>query len=248
MPFTFSHPAIVLPLSRLPINRISSTGLVIGSMAPDFEYFINMRMQREHGHSWGGLFYYDLPVTIISAFLFHLLVRDKLINSLPELLRIRFSKYTGNNWLAWVKKYWYVLIYSSLIGIFSHIFWDAFTHEHGYFVRRIPFLQQQSRIFMADIPNYHLNQIFSSLFGGFFISLVILLPLNKKLNFHILWPKLSYWTIVIIIQVAIIFVRGIESFGDFVATSISGFFIGMMLAPTLIHFISKKIWKTENSQ
>ncbi|WP_262496247.1 DUF4184 family protein [Flavobacterium piscis] len=39
MPFTFSHPAIILPLKYLPKNWISLTGLIIGSLTPDFEYF-----------------------------------------------------------------------------------------------------------------------------------------------------------------------------------------------------------------
>ncbi|WP_220463965.1 DUF4184 family protein [Adhaeribacter radiodurans] len=39
MPFTFSHPAIVLPLTLLLRKWYSLTGLVIGSLTPDFEYF-----------------------------------------------------------------------------------------------------------------------------------------------------------------------------------------------------------------
>jgi hypothetical protein len=42
MPFTFAHPAIVLPLKHLPKRWYSLTGLIIGSMTPDFEYFIRM--------------------------------------------------------------------------------------------------------------------------------------------------------------------------------------------------------------
>ena len=45
MPFTFSHPAAVLPLRLLPRHWFSLTGLVIGSMVPDFEYFLrSMRL------------------------------------------------------------------------------------------------------------------------------------------------------------------------------------------------------------
>ncbi|WP_240482010.1 DUF4184 family protein [Flavobacterium psychrophilum] len=39
MPFTFSHPAIILPLRYLPRQWFSLTGLIIGSLTPDFEYF-----------------------------------------------------------------------------------------------------------------------------------------------------------------------------------------------------------------
>ena len=39
MPFTFSYPAIVLPLTYLPRRWFSLTGLIIGSLTPDFEDF-----------------------------------------------------------------------------------------------------------------------------------------------------------------------------------------------------------------
>lgn len=141
MPFTFCHPAIILPLTKISANRISATGLIIGSMSPDFEYFLKMRMEKIHGHTFEGLFYLDLPLTIVLAFVFHLFVRDALIMNLPELLKKRLLPFVGIDWISWVKKRWYVLVYSALIGIFSHIFWDAFTHTNGYFVSRIPMLQ-----------------------------------------------------------------------------------------------------------
>jgi len=36
MPFTFSHPAIVLPLTKARL-KLSATGLIVGSTIPDFE-------------------------------------------------------------------------------------------------------------------------------------------------------------------------------------------------------------------
>jgi hypothetical protein len=51
MPFTASHPAIILPLIYLPGKWISLTGLVIGSMTPDFEYFERMSVQSDYSYS-----------------------------------------------------------------------------------------------------------------------------------------------------------------------------------------------------
>lgn len=59
MPFTFSHPAIVLPLTSLPKRCISVTGFVIGSLTPDFEYFIRMKVKSEYSHTISGLFWFD---------------------------------------------------------------------------------------------------------------------------------------------------------------------------------------------
>ena len=37
---------------------------------------------------------------------------------------------------------WAIILPSLLLGAWSHNFWDAFTHEHGWFVERIPWLMQ----------------------------------------------------------------------------------------------------------
>ena len=54
MPFTFSHPAIVLPLKYLPKKWFSFTGLIIGSMTPDFEYFLRMKVKSDYSHTLNG--------------------------------------------------------------------------------------------------------------------------------------------------------------------------------------------------
>ena len=37
---------------------------------------------------------------------------------------------------------WGIILLSLLLGAWTHNFWDAFTHEHGWFVDRIPWLRQ----------------------------------------------------------------------------------------------------------
>ena len=39
MPFTFAHPAAVLPFAKKHSSYISVTALILGSMAPDFPIF-----------------------------------------------------------------------------------------------------------------------------------------------------------------------------------------------------------------
>ena len=53
MPFTPAHPAIVLPLIRS--RYFSATGLIIGSLSPDFEYFFKMSVDSIYSHSKGGI-------------------------------------------------------------------------------------------------------------------------------------------------------------------------------------------------
>jgi hypothetical protein len=140
MPFTFSHPAIVLPLVKLGPRWVSFTGLVVGSIIPDFEYFIRMQVKSEFSHTFSGIFWFDLPLAIFITILFHLIVKDSLLQNMPLFLRKRLIKFSTVNWLKYLVSNWTVVLISILIGSFSHIIWDSFTHFHGFFVERIPLL------------------------------------------------------------------------------------------------------------
>src|SRR5687768_12786443 len=105
MPFTFSHPALILPLANLPKRWASLTGLVIGSLAPDFEYFLRMKVYSVHSHTLPGVFYFNLPLAIILAFAFHLIVRTQLIENAPLSIKGRLDQYRRFNWINHFKRY-----------------------------------------------------------------------------------------------------------------------------------------------
>jgi hypothetical protein len=84
MPFTFSHPAIILPfLKSRKKNLFSATGLIVGSIIPDFEYFLTLSVERRFGHTINGIFYFDLPCALFICFIFHGLIKKPLLNNLP---------------------------------------------------------------------------------------------------------------------------------------------------------------------
>ena len=128
------------------------TGLVIGSLTPDFEYFFRMRIKSNYSHAIDGLFWFDLPLGILLAFIFHNIVRDSLINNLPTILNSRFSVFTNFDWNGHFRRNWFVVTISILSGAASHIFWDSFTHDHGYFVQNIPALQKSVDLLGRQIP------------------------------------------------------------------------------------------------
>lgn len=239
MPFTFCNPAIILPLVKLNPTKISATGLIIGSMSPDFEYFIKMRMEKVHGHSVPGLFYFDLPLTIILCFIFHLLVRDALIQHLPASIRKNFILYQGLDWIKWVKRYWFVLIYSALIGIFSHIFWDAFTHTNGFFVRHIPLLQGSTVIFDVLIRKADFLQTLSSVLGAMIILTVLIAPKQEQFDLSNMKHTIKYWSSVLVVTLITLILRNGESLGDFVATFIAGALLGLIVTPFFLNISSR---------
>ncbi len=236
MPFTFSHPAIVLPLTFLPRQWFSLTGLVIGSLTPDFEYFLRMRIKSNYSHTIDGLFWFDLPLGLLLAFLFHNIVRDRLFDNLPTFLKSRFLIFKQFDWNRHFKRNWLVVTISILIGAASHIFWDSFTHDQGYFVETIPTLQNSVEILGRQIPILKILQHSSTLLGGLIIAFGIYkLPTsnieNQKIN-------LKYWAILAGLTLTIITVRllsglDFKQYGNVIVTAISAGLISLTITPWL---------------
>ena len=228
MPFTFSHPAAVLPFKLLPKRFISMTGLVIGSLSPDFEYFFRMKTYSSFSHTWSGLFWFDLPLTIILAFVFHLVVRDSLIDHLPRFLNTRLFIFKNFNWTKQFKENFLV------VAIATHIVWDGFTHEQGQFVQSIPSLKYSISIAGFNTSIYKLLQHASTIIGGAIIIYALLqLPRNNSfINQQSIFP---FWVSVASFSLLVVRIRlltGLDFhiYGYVIASAISGGLIGLVVS------------------
>src|SRR4030095_12199666 len=164
MPFTFSHPAIVLPLAKARL-KLSVTGLVIGSMIPDFEYFIRMRDKSKYSHTLGGIFWFDIPLALFVCFIYHLVVRNSLFDNLPSFLRDRFSSYKSFDWSKYFLKNWALALISIIIGAVSHIAWDGVTHNTMFYVNQAD-LSTMMKIGRINLAGYKFLQLASTVAGG----------------------------------------------------------------------------------
>lgn len=238
MPFTFAHPAIILPLSYLPKRWFSLTGLIIGSMTPDFEYFLRMNVQSIYSHTFLGVFWFDLPLGILLWFLFHKIVKHALYENLPHFLKTRFSKLINFDFITYFQKNYLVVIVSILIGAFSHIFWDSFTHETGFFVTIFPSLLANLYIFQHEIPTYKLLQHLSTFIGGLVIIFTISNMKKDKIpqsNF-----TYKYWFLVLIIFTVVLWIRfatglNFRHYGQVILTAISAALIALICVPLFLN-------------
>lgn len=241
MPFTFCHPAIILPLKKLSPRYVSMTGLVVGSMLPDFEYFIRLKLTGTHGHTLPGIFYFDLPLGIILCFVFHNIVRNSFIDSLPQFLYVRFSDFGHFNWNRHFQKNFIVVIISLLVGTASHIFWDAFTHPTGFFVERTEALSDIINIHSLQIPIYKILQHGGTLVGAFGIMLYIWAMPAKRDEKH--RANLSYRAIYILIVSILIIIRYIIDYnrgpGEFIATGITACLVSFVITPLVLRYSKK---------
>lgn len=234
MPFTFAHPAIVLPLTSLPARYLSLTGLVIGSLTPDFEYFLRMGIEGHLGHTLSGIVLFNLPIGLILTFIFHNLVRNSLFKNLPTPLSSRLLRFTTFDWNAYFRSSWIVVIISLVIGAASHIFWDGFTHRDGLFVERIQFLSETVAFLSFKAPVFQLLQHGSTLLGFTVIGYAIYkLPPTEHIDAPI---RPAYWMTLVGIGSTVLLVRVATGFNDWslanvVVNLISAGMISLALTP-----------------
>lgn len=165
MPLTFAHPAAILPFSRQS-KYIHFSALVLGSMAPDFEYFLRGRPIGEIGHSVTGFFTFNLPLVILVYQIYRAFVQQHLINHLPVCLQDTTNQRTSKSKLLNAM----VFSYSALFGMLTHVFWDSFTHKNGFMVTQVSILAEIKPLFGLQIPFYKYLQHGSTLVG---ITLII---------------------------------------------------------------------------
>lgn len=136
MPFTLSHPAAVVPLAR---NGLVLSALVVGSMAPDFPYFIHLSTASQYGHTLSGVFLFCVPAGLVVLWVFHNVLKLPLLTLLPLSYQERLISVVGNFRFSPLRRF-FLIILSLVLGAFTHIAWDSFTHPHAWGVHQFPVL------------------------------------------------------------------------------------------------------------
>ncbi len=244
MPFTFSHPALVLPFGLICQRYFSLTALIIGSMTPDFEYFLRLKVRSDYSHTLLGVFWFDLPIGIILCFVFHLVIKNSLFRNLPSFLQIRFNNFLDFDFMDYFSNNFSLVIFSLLLGAFSHLFWDGFTHYNGFFVELFPILQTKTIFY--SIPIFKILQHLSTFLGGICIALwVYKLPQNSIFIYPV---SVKYWLCVLSSFVFLFSIRLFlmyyfqEDFhiGNFVVSGISLLLLSLVLTGVVETFYYKK--------
>ncbi|MGN6395858.1 MAG: DUF4184 family protein [Mucilaginibacter sp.] len=235
MPFTFSHPAAVLPFAKVFKRNLSFTGLVIGSMTPDFEYFIRMRDLSIYSHTWQGLVWFDIPLGFVLVIMYEFFVKDKLIARMPAAANRRLYVFRGYR-SHYTTGYLLAISISIALGAATHIEWDGLTHPQGIFVHRLPWLMR-----IVGIHGYHfyvftILQYGSTLLGALIIWMSYLtLPkgdLTQAKSIAGYWLQILLVTAVVL-AVSFAFGLNYHHYADVIVSFITGALIGLLVASFL---------------
>ncbi len=158
MPFTISHAAAVLPLKK---TRLPLAALMIGSMSPDFAYFLPVGLARGSTHNLTGIVSFCLPAGLALWLLFVRVLERPTIELLPSPWRERVPRSDPLSWrglgLAGI---------AVILGAITHVIWDAFTHAHTFITDAFPAMRAEVfRIYGSRVRVYFILQVLSSVFG-----------------------------------------------------------------------------------
>lgn len=109
-------------------------------MTPDLGYYIGCFDFATFAHTLPGSFLVALPSAVGLLIAFYIFCKP-VAYALPRPHRAALRPICPAFRDLWPAR-WPLVLASLLLGIWTHNFWDAFTHDKGWFVQRIPWLRE----------------------------------------------------------------------------------------------------------
>ncbi len=143
-----------MPLRR---SRLIFSALLVGTMAPDFEYFVRLRPGGGWGHTIPGAFGLSLPLGLAVLWLFHTYAKAPIVALLPDGVQRRLGPALQPFRFLGLRRF-LLIVLSLLVGIATHLLWDSFTHPRNWVYHHFRLLHRQ-----IMVPGFHLMQVYSFL-------------------------------------------------------------------------------------
>jgi hypothetical protein len=209
MPFTLAHPAAILPLRGLRFLR--TVPLIIGAMTPDLPYFVPARFGHigPETHSVTGSFTTCLALGYAALGCVFLLRRP-----LTALLsaRARWLCLTALAPFSRRPLEWALASVSIIIGVWTHLLWDSFTHNDGWMVRRVAALSALVSFGGYSGTVCHVLQYLSSAFGLAVLALWYWrLPAPPAAPAGPGAPRSSVGPVLVLVAAAAILIGGVQA-------------------------------------
>jgi Domain of unknown function (DUF4184) len=178
MPFTLAHPAAVLPLRRL--RALDPLPLIVGSVTPDIGYYFprTIRLQLPAAHSFVGSLTFCLPVALgLLAMLVALQIPmlEPLPNGHRQFVAASIERFRSR------KFYLAAAVPSILIGVWSHLIWDSFTHRNRWVVQHLDLLRASLQLpLIGSMEVFRALQYVSSVVG---LAVIVICYMSAERGF-----------------------------------------------------------------
>jgi len=138
---------------------------VIGTFAPDLQYFIWISDEDRSGHHFPDVVFLTLPLAVVVLWLFEWVVKGPAIELLPSGVQRRLlDKVEPLSFWGWRRLLSIVLWIA--VGIATHLVWDSFTHTHTWMTAHWSLLSQPVPVpFIHPMALTKLLQYLSTILG-----------------------------------------------------------------------------------
>jgi hypothetical protein len=161
MPFTLAHPAAILPLRGWRYLRTAP--LVLGALVPDLPYYVPSSVKRllPETHRFEASFTICLLLGYLALAAVYLLRKPltALLSARARVLCLSALQPFAQP-LAWL-----FAAPAIVVGVWTHLVWDSFTHMDGWTVHRVAALSAPVTIGPFSGPVCHLLQYLTSVLG-----------------------------------------------------------------------------------
>jgi uncharacterized protein DUF4184 len=162
MPFTLAHPAAILPLRGFRYLR--TVPLIIGALIPDLPYYLPAHLARftPETHSFEGSVTIDLLLgyAALAAVFVLRLPLTALLSARTRWLCLSALAPFSSRPLEWL-----FAAVAIVLGVWTHLLWDSFTHLDGWMVHRVAALSAPVTLGPYHGTVCHVLQYLSSVFG-----------------------------------------------------------------------------------
>lgn len=246
MPFTPAHVLAVLPAvhARRALH-LDPTCLVIGSMAPDVEYFARGTLNGAFGHSLIGIAAWGVPITLAAALVFHQLVKWPVLLVGPRSL----AAVLAPPWRArWTVGGALSAVASAALGDLTHVVWDSATHSDGAIVRRVPALAAPHHLpVLGEMVLHRILQHASTLVGLAGVAAYLAWQARRAPRINVEVPRLApriAFASCLAIGIAAALVRlerlGLTDPGNRIVGAISGALAGTLVASAIVRRAARR--------
>lgn len=199
MPFTVSHVAAILPF--VGRGRLVTSALVIGAMAPDIPYFLQLGGESGLTHSAIGIVTVDLlmGLALLALWMWWLAPAAWLLAPAP----IRAAWPAGWGRWGWARPaavvrdpegrwrerdtrepgscaWWGWASVSLMLGAATHVVWDAFSHAGRFGVELVPWLAAEQ----GPLEGYRWMQYLGGALGLLAVGVAVLVSWRRGLRAH----------------------------------------------------------------
>lgn len=254
MPFTISHIGYILPIHQKWEKKLSVSGLIFGSIAPDYDILFRLTKVRFHIFQYDAksILFYIFPLSLISAFFFHLVCRNIIIKNLPGYYERKYQKYTSYDFFHELRTHYFRVSISILFAILLHLFLDYLCHIINAYYLKMYLLQ----LFHIDIIAnlfyllgiYGLPVLFSLV--GFY--LIYTFEYNKSLslkNLKLTKTKSFFWFILLLNTFLFFLIKlhytekDNEFYVDFIIISLTSSFLVALYFTCFLFLLFQKLTK-----